>query len=160
MRKIDKIIKSFDFIEYISKPMERRDIHLILKLSGFIVERGDLLLDFCKSLTQKIIRTYLGDDIMSEQDREKHFQWCWESVLKDFGKELIYFNKKGDLRDYFEYFFYEIFYKEESKEEKSFEKTLYFVIKSFNYNEIQTKSEIDNYLDLYKIFNKSYNVSV
>jgi hypothetical protein len=160
MRRIDKILKSFDFIEYISKPMERKDIHLILKINGFITERGDLLLDFCKSLTEKIIRTYLGDDVMSLEDREKHFQWCWESVLKDFGKELIYFTKKGDLRDYFEYFFYEIFYSEETKEEKSFEKTLYFVIKSFNYNMIRTKSEIDNYLDLYKIFNKSYNVSV
>ena len=25
---------------------------------------------------------------MSQEDREKHFQWCWESVLKDFGKDL------------------------------------------------------------------------
>ena len=84
-------------------------------------------------------------------------------VIMDFlerQSDNFLFPEKGDLRDYFEYFFYEIFYKEESKEEKSFEKTLYFVIKSFNYNEIRTKSEIDNYLDLYKIFNKSYNVSV
>jgi hypothetical protein len=160
MSKFNRILRSVDFIEYISKPMDRKDINMILKINGFIKERGDLLFDFTNSVIQKMIKTYLGDNLMSDEDKKKHFDWCWNSVLEDFSKEYIFFNKKGDLYGYFSYFFYEIFYKEDLKEEKSFEKTLYFVINSFNYNEIKTKSELDNFLELYKIFNKSFSVSL
>ena len=54
----------------------------------------------------------------------------------------------------------ETFYKETDKSEKIVRNTLYFVFNSFNYKKIKTKSELDNFLDLYKIFNKSFNVSV
>ena len=160
MSRFDKILRSIDFIEYISRPMENKDVFLLLKINGFILERGDLLLDFIESILNKVVRTYLGDDIMSDYDREKHFDWCWDSLLKDFSKEHIFFNKKGDLYNYLQSFFNEIFYDEVNKEDKSFEKTLYFILNSFNYKKIKTKSEIDNYLDLYKIFNKSFKVIV
>ncbi len=160
MNKFNKILKSIDFIEYISKPMEERDILLILKINGFTVERGSLLLDFVESIVQKITKTYLGDDLMSTEDKRKHFDWCWSSVLSDFSKENIFFNKKGNLYEYFLSFFNEIFYLEQNKEEKRLEKTLYFIINSFNYKRIRTKSEVDSFLDLYKIFNKSFGVSL
>lgn len=160
MDKFNRILKSIDFIEYISKPMENKEILLLLKINGFIRERGELLLDFIESILQKIIRTYLGDTLMTQDDRKKHFEWCWDVVLSDFSKEHIFFNKRGNLYDYIKSFFNEIFYLEENKEEKAFEKTLYFIINSFNYKRIKTKSELDNYLDLYKIFNKSFKVSL
>ncbi len=160
MNKFNKILKSIDFIEYISKPMEERDILLMLKINSFTVERGDLLLDFVESILQKITKTYLGDDLMVVEDKKKHFDWCWYSVLSDFSKENIFFNKKGQLYEYFLSFFNEIFYLEENKEEKKLEKTLYFIINSFNYKRIRTKSELDGFLDLYKIFNKSFEVSL
>ena len=140
--------------------MEDRDILLLLKINGFTVERANLLLDFVESITQKIIKTYLGDTLMTTEDKRKHFDWCWKSVLKDFSKENIFFNKKGSLYDYFLSFFNEIFYLEQEKEEKKFQKTLYFIINSFNYKRLKTKSEIDSFLDLYKIFNKSFEVSL
>ncbi len=140
--------------------MEERDILLILKINGFTVERGSLLLDFVESIVQKITKTYLGDDLMSTEDKRKHFDWCWSSVLSDFSKENIFFNKKGNLYEYFLSFFNEIFYLEQNKEEKRLEKTLYFIINSFNYKRIRTKSEVDSFLDLYKIFNKSFGVSL
>ena len=160
MSRINKILKDIDFIEYISKPMEQKDISLILKINGVTVERSNLLLDFVESILKKIIKTYLGDNLMTKEDKKKHFDWCWLSVLKDFSKENIFFNKKGILYDYFFSFFNEIFYLDKNKEEKSFEKTLYFIINSFNYKKLKTKSEIDMFLDLYKIFNKSFEVSL
>jgi len=160
MNKFNKILQSIDFIEYISKPMEERDILLMLKINSFTIERGNLLLDFVESIVQKITKTYLGDDLMTTEDRIKHFNWCWKSVLSDFSKENIFFNKKGQLYEYFQSFFNEIFYLEQNKEEKKIGKTLYFIINSFNYKRIRTKSELDSFLDLYKIFNKSFEVSL
>ena len=71
--------------------MEERDILLLLKINGFTVERANLLLDFVQSITQKIVRTYLGDTLMTTEDKRKHFDWCWKSVLKDFSKENIFY---------------------------------------------------------------------
>lgn len=160
MTNFNKILKTIDFIEYISKPMDKKDIQLIFKINQITEERSELLLDFVESLFSKITSTYMGDDLMGELDQKNHFSWCWDSVVSDFKKEFIYFDKKSMLRDYFSYFVLESFYKEPNKNEKNIEKTLYFIINSFNYKKIKTKSELDNFLDLYKIFNKSFNVSV
>jgi hypothetical protein len=89
MDRFNKILKSIDFIEYISKPMEKKDMNMILKINGFTTEKGDLLFDFTNSIIQKMIKTYLGDNLMSEEDKKKHFDWCWNSVLEDFNKEYI-----------------------------------------------------------------------
>lgn len=160
MTNFNKILKTIDFIEYISKPMDKKDIQLIFKINQITEERSELLLDFVESLFSKITSTYMGDDLMTELDKKNHFTWCWGSVVSDFKKEFIYFDKKGMLHDYFFYFVLESFYKEHDKSEKNIEKTLYFIINSFNYKKIKTKSELDNFLDLYKIFNKSFNVSI
>jgi len=160
MSRINKILKTIDFIEYISKPVDKKHISLIYKVNKVLPERCELLLDFIKSLYSKVIRTYMGDNLMTETEQAQHFEWCWESVINDFKKELIFFDKKGSFYNYFKAFILETFYKELDKNEKNVENTLYFVINSFNYNKIKTKSELDNFLDLYKIFNKSFNVGV
>jgi hypothetical protein len=160
MSRINKILKTIDFIEYISKPMEKKDISLILKINNVSVEKSELMLDFIDSIFSKVINTYMGDDLMSDEDQKNHFIWCWDSVLKDFRREFIYFDKKGSLYDYFHTFIMETFYKEPNKNEKDVDNTLYFIKNGFNYSKIKTKSEIDNFLDLYKIFNKSFTVSI
>jgi hypothetical protein len=160
MSRLNKILKTIDFIEYLSKPMEKKDVLLIFKINKVTPEMSEFMLDFIDSLFSKVHNTYLGDDFMSEEDRKKHFDWCWDSVLEDFRRELIYFDRRGVFYDYFSTFIFETFYLEPDKSEKNVEKTLYFIRNGFNYTKISTKSEIDNFLDLYKIFNKSFNVGV
>lgn len=160
MNRINKILNTIDFIEYISKPMDRKDISLIYKINKVSPEKSELMLDFIQTLYGKVIDTYMGDNLMSEENQLEHFRWCWESTVQGFKKELIFFDNKGLLHDYFSLFMLETFYKETDKSEKIVRNTLYFVFNSFNYKKIKTKSELDNFLDLYKIFNKSFNVSV
>lgn len=154
------MLKTMYFIEYIAKPMNKKDIETIFKINQVTNQKCELLIDFIQSLLKKITTTYMGDDLMSEEDQKKHFNWCWDSVLSDFKLEFIFFNKRGMLYEFFSYLILESFYKEMDKSEKNVEKTLYSIINSFNYKKIKTKSEIDNFLDLYKIFNKSFNVSI
>lgn len=154
------MLKTMYFIEYIAKPMNKKDIETIFKINQVTNQKCELLIDFIQSLLKKITTTYMGDDLMSEEDQKNHFNWCWDSVLSDFKLEFIFFNKRGMLYEFFSYLILESFYKEMDKSEKNVEKTLYSIINSFNYKKIKTKSEIDNFLDLYKIFNKSFNVSI
>ena len=160
MTNFNKILKTIDFIEYISKPMESKDIQLIFKINQVTDEKSELLFDFITSLFDIVTSTYMGDELMSETDQKNHFKWCWSSVVTNFKSEFIYFDKKSMFYDYLSYFLLETFYKEKDKSEKNLKKTLFFIINSFNYKKIKTKSELDNFLDLYKIFNKSFNVSI
>ena len=160
MNRINKILNTIDFIEYISKPMDKKDISLIYRVNKVYPERAELMLDFIQSLYSKVLDTYMGDNLMSEENQLEHFKWCWESTVRDFKNEFIFFDNKGLLHDYFSIFILETFYKEVDKSEKFLENTLYFIYNSFNYKKIKTKSELDNFLDLYKIFNKSFNVGI
>ena len=81
--------------------MEDRDILLLLKINGFTVERANLLLDFVESITQKIIKTYLGDTLMTTEDKRKHFDWCWKKTVENFKSEGVNFEDNEDLREYF-----------------------------------------------------------
>ena len=55
MSRINKILKTIDFIEYISKPMEKKDISLILKINNVSAEKSELMLDFIDSIFSKVI---------------------------------------------------------------------------------------------------------
>jgi hypothetical protein len=47
---------------------------------------------------------------LSDDDKTKHFDWCWNKTIGNFKKEEIAFNLKGDHYEYFLSFFTEIFY--------------------------------------------------
>ena len=86
MRKKNKKIKSaLDFLRYLSKPLDETVIDKQIKDNDIIFERIDLYISFIRSLYSKIIDTYLGDDVINTDDtKEGHFDWCWNSTIKDF----------------------------------------------------------------------------
>jgi len=110
MRKNKKIGKILDFIEYISKNMEREDLILLYKINNITKERVDLFYDFTYSLNDLILKTYMGDDITIGGDKSKHFDWCWGKVVESFKKEGIYFLTTKELYNYFSTFYQESFY--------------------------------------------------
>ncbi len=69
---------TIDFIEYISRPMEKDDILLMYRINNIIPERSDLYLDFTHSLFDLVTTTYLGDEIMYDNSIKEHFEWCWK----------------------------------------------------------------------------------
>ena len=159
MGRIKKIQKAIDFIEYISKPMEREELFLLYKINGIVNERTDLYLDFLYGLFDLITTTYLGDDIYDTDDICNHFNWCWNKNIDNFKKEKIYFLDDKELYDYFFIFYQESFYREKDKTKLNIKKLLYFWENIFNYNTPKSMSEFESFLDLYKIFNRSLQVN-
>lgn len=158
MGRTRKIQKALDFIEYISKPMDKSEIKLLYRINGVTAERSELYLDFIHSLFDLVISTYLGDDFLSEQDVENHFNWCWKKTITSFKKEKIYFREDSEIYEYFHSLFIESFYKEEDKSDMSVNNLMNFWLDLFNYKVHKTKSEIESFIDLYKIFNNSLYV--
>jgi hypothetical protein len=107
--------------------------------------------------------TYLGMDtnsnetkiILTDDDDEKHFEWCWNKVLLNFKKENIEFSSEGEHYNYYLSFFKDTFYnKKENKLRDSigeFFKDLFDLEKPF------TKSDLDMILSVYKLLEKSIN---
>ncbi len=150
---------TIDFIEYISKPMNKEDITLMYRINNVIPERSHLYLDFAHSLFDTITKTYLGDEVMSEKSIKEHFDWCWKNTLKCFEKEKISFHGK-ELYNYFFTLFHESFYNELDKSDMNVSKILEFWVDIFTYSNIKTLSELEAFIDLYKIFDKSLSVSI
>lgn len=149
-----KIDNALEFIEYISKPMERSDILLYFKIHNVKIEKLNLYVDFTETLYHYVTTTYMGDDITDDMDKIKHFNWCWSKTINGFKKEKIYFND-DELYMYFLSFYEESFYKENDKSEKNITKLKQYWGKIFNFYMVKTKSELDTLIELYKIFDKS-----
>lgn len=147
-------IQTLDFIEYISKPMEKDDIILLYRINNITPERTNLYLDFSHSLFDLVVTTYLGDDVMGENSFKEHFNWCWTTTVTNFKKEGIYFDST-ELYNYFFTLFLESFYSENDKSEMNINKLLEFWQDIFKYSTNKTRSEIEAFIDLYKLFDKS-----
>ena len=108
-----------NFFNYVTKQVNPEEVDLWFKSNNIIPEKLELFSDFCQSLNELIVETYLGESdlpnetkvSMSEEDKINHFVWCWNKVIDNFLKEKIKFNRKGEHYDYFVSFFEEIFYK-------------------------------------------------
>lgn len=147
-------IQTIDFIEYISKPMDKDDILLMYKINNIIPERSSLYLDFTHSLFDVVTTTYLGDDVMDTKAVKEHFDWCWDRTIKSFKKEHIYFDSV-ELYNYFFTLFIESFYGETDKSDSNVNKLLEFWEDIFKYSTSKTQSELEAFIDLYKLFDKS-----
>jgi hypothetical protein len=158
MSRLNKIVKTIDFIEYISKDMEREDLLLLYRINNVGRERLEMFSDFIFSLNDLIITTYMGDDVTLGEYRIKHFKWCWDKVISDFKKEGIYFINTKELYNYFLNFYQESFYEEEKDQDKINSTSIFWDnLMSFGNN--KTMSEYETMLEIYRLFNKSFVVN-
>jgi hypothetical protein len=113
-----------NFFNYITKNLNHEEVDVWFRVNNIYPEKLELFSDFTHSLNTLIVDTFLGDETestetkinLSDEDNRKHFEWCWNKVVDNFNKEKIIFEKKGDHYDYFESFFFEIFYNQKEKE--------------------------------------------
>jgi hypothetical protein len=151
-----------NFYSWMVKPMNHEDVEIWFNMNNMIVEKRQLFGDFSFSLYNLIRDTYLGNDWdeqnettvkLTEEEKEKHFEWCWNKTIDNFKKENIVFNYNGDHKEYYQQFFMDLFYLAEKKEiAYNIEK---FFIELFNEKKAYTKSDLDMITDIYKRLNKN-----
>jgi hypothetical protein len=150
-----------NFYNYISKHLEPDQVDIWFKVNNIIPEKMELYYDFCHSLYLIIIDTYLGDELesnetkveMSDEDNEKHFNWCWNKNIENFQQENIIFEEQGEHLNYFYSFFKEIFY--EQKEPKVKRSIDIFFNDLFNRDKPFTQVDLDLVYNIYKSLDKN-----
>lgn len=151
-----------NFYSWMMKPVNHDDVEVWFNVNNMIYEKRQLFSDFTFSLYYLISSTYLGDDldntsetklVLSQEDKLKHFDWCWKKTLDNFSKENIRFNVKGEHREYYEKFFMDLFYNAENKTIS--ENIVKFFQELFDEEKMFTKSDLDMLTEIYKLLNKN-----
>ena len=149
-----------EFMNYIATPLTYDQMHLLYRANNIKYERCNLYYDFIMSLNKMINDTYLGSDyINTEKEITQHFNWCIDKVIDNFKEENIIFEDMTQIKEYFYFFYYEIFYKSSDKK-NILSKLNNLGDLSFNYHRLKSRSDIDVLIELYKLLDKSLNKKV
>jgi len=150
-----------NFFNYITKVVKPEDVDVWFRSNNIIPEKLVLFYDFTQSLNILILDTYLGDNnvgdetkiVMTQDDIDNHFLWCWNKTIDSFKKESIMFNITGEHFEYFKSFFFDTFYNQKNSEIRGsindFFDDLFDTKKPF------TKSDLDMISALYKVLDKN-----
>ena len=145
------------FFKYVTQLVSREDMNLWVKVNNIHTEKIHLFGDYLKSLHMVVSETYLGRDVIKQDDEIKgHFNWCWGRIIDNFKKENILFKKEGHHHEYFFNFFYESFYTNKHEEQR--EKIKEFLNHLFTLYSEKTKSELDMLYEMYVLLNESLTV--
>jgi hypothetical protein len=145
------------FFKYVTQLVSREDMNLWVKVNNIHIEKINLFGDYLKSLYIVVVETYLGKDVIKNDDEIKgHFNWCWDKIIDNFNKENIFFKKEGPHYEYFFNFFYESFYANKHEEQR--EKIKEFLNHLFIVHNEKTKSELDMLYEMYVLLNESLTV--
>ena len=150
-------MNSAEFIKYIVTPLSYEQMNLLYKANNVKYEKCNLYYDFIITLNKLVYETFLGDEyINTEEQIYNHFEWCINKVFNDFREENIIFVETDNLKEYFYYFYYELFYNSDNKMD-SLERLNNLPKLSFDYDRLKSRSDIDVLFELYKLFDKSLN---
>jgi hypothetical protein len=153
-----------NFYSWMIKPVDRDDVEVWFNMNNMIPEKRQLFSDFTFGLYRLIKDTYLGDNldennetkvVLTDEEKESHFEWCWNKTIENFNKENIRFKLKGEHKEYYHQFFMDLFYNAEKKEiAENIDK---FFGELFNEQKAFTKSDLDMVTDIYKRLDKNLN---
>jgi hypothetical protein len=153
------------FFDWLAKPMNQEDITAWYLANNITPELTELFRDFCFSFLILLKETYLGDDFldnketrvgMTDQQKKEHFKWCWNKTIENFNKESIDFKFNESDSEFFESFFFEVFY--DQPDQKVKDTINEFFTQLFDNVGKKTKSDIEIFTDIYKVLERSLKI--
>jgi hypothetical protein len=148
-----------NFFNWMAKPLPKDEIIIWFNIHNMSYEKIELYGDITKSLNQIISDTYLGDNnsetkiVLSEEDKQLHFDWCWDKMVENFRKENIIIKHGGEHKVYFKSFFTDTFY---SQTKETLRGTIgKFLGEIFDTDMSYSKSDLDLLTELYKLMEKN-----
>jgi hypothetical protein len=148
-----------NFFNWMSKPIPQDEVVIWFNIHNMNYERIELYGDIFKSLNYVIIDTYMGEETnetkisLSQEDKESHFEWCWNKMVEDFRRENIIIKHGGEHKEYFKSFFFDTFYNQSERNVK--DSIPNFLIEVFDVEKPFSKSDLDILTELYKLMEKN-----
>jgi len=151
-----------NFFNWIAKPLPNDEVVIWFNVHNMIYEKIELYGDIFKSLNCVITDTYMGDSngdspetkiVMSPDDKQSHFDWCWSKMVENFHKENIIITIDGEHKDYLKSFYMDTFYHQTQKNVK--DSVPVFLNEIFNISKPFSKSDLDMITEIYKMMEKN-----
>jgi hypothetical protein len=148
-----------NFFNWMSKPIPQDEVIIWFNIHNMNYERIELYGDIFKSLNYVIIDTYMGEETnetkisLSQEDKESHFEWCWNKMVEDFRRENIIIKHGGEHKEYFKSFFFDTFYNQSERNVK--DSIPNFLVEVFDVEKPFSKSDLDILTELYKLMEKN-----
>lgn len=140
-----------------NRPLSEDSLNILYSANNIDYDLVELFNDFTQSLLLIIFETYLGDDVLTDSDKMKHFDWCWEKNIENFKKEGIIIKDDDEVFNHYLEFMLNFFYlidKSDDLEEISM--TIRVIWTSiFSYKKLKTKKEVDKFLKIYSLMKKT-----
>ena len=116
--------------------------------------RLEFIKDFLFYLLDTIDRTYLGDDLMTIQNKKEHYQYCINKTKDLFKGQNICINDSEDF-DTFLFDVYFKFYYDSKKTKKNIEEFKMRISMILNYSLSKKQSQLDEMALYYNYFHKN-----
>ena len=151
-----------NFFNWIAKPLPNDEVVTWFNVHNMIYEKIELYGDIFKSLNCVITDTYMGDSngdspetkiVLSPEDKQSHFDWCWSKMVENFHKENIIITIDGEHKDYLKSFYMDTFYHQTQKNVK--DSVPVFLNEIFNISKPFSKSDLDMITEIYKMMEKN-----
>lgn len=143
-----------EYVEFISPENYKQHIDIWYRAYNISYDKIELFYDFLVSLYDLIDNTYMGSELLYlEEDQKNHFTWCYDKVIENFKKEKINFKDRGDCYEYLWNFFLEAYYI--NKINDKIIKIKDYFNKLFDLNYVKTRSELDIFTEVYKLFDQN-----
>lgn len=138
-------------------PLSINSLKILYSANNIEYDLVELFDDFSQSFLLLIFNTYLGDEITNSEDKVKHFNWCWNKNISNFGEEGIFFEDSDETYHYFLEFMINFFYLIDKRRDfNEITMTIRIIWSSmFNYNKAKTTNEVDNFFKIYSLLEKS-----
>jgi len=151
-----------NFFDWMSKPIPTDELIIWFNVHNMIYERLELYGDIFKSLNYIIMDTYMGEVVgssyetkilLTQEDKELHFEWCWNKMIDNFNMENVKISPNGKHKDYLKSFYVDTFY---NQSEKSVKNSIpIFLTEIFDIFKPFTKLDLDMITEMYKLMEKN-----
>ena len=135
-------------------PLNEDEISLLYRANNVNYEKCGLYYDFLDSFFLLIYETYLGNDFIHEEQERGHFNWCLNKVVDNFRSEGIIFNVTDEFKEISFSFVRDMFYRQKDTDING-DKMIRYWNHIFKYEGVKSKSDIDDFLKMYKILDSS-----
>jgi hypothetical protein len=151
-----------NFFNWVTKPLPNEEVVMWFDAHNMIHEKVELFGDIFKSLNYLIEDTYMGDTnvdsvetkiILSQQDKESHFDWCWGKMVDNFFKENIIITSEGEHKEYLKSFYMDTYYNQTDKKVKM--SVSIFLAEIFDMSKPFSKSDLEMITEIYKMMDKN-----
>tara|TARA_R110002050_G_scaffold34397_1_gene86772 strand:+ start:13136 stop:13561 length:426 start_codon:yes stop_codon:yes gene_type:complete len=140
------------------RKMSIHSVKMIYSANNIKYELCELFSDFSQSLLSIVFQTYLGDDVMNDDDKYAHFKWCWEKNIENFKSEGIIFEHNDNAFEHYYLYLYSSYWDFEKTEELNNELKLDW-LNILNYDKNKIGGDIELLIESYLMLEKSLKIN-